>query len=42
VNGRGGGSPRLAQGAVPDPSQLPAVLKALGFAEALPGAPPEA
>jgi alanyl-tRNA synthetase len=41
VNGRGGGSPRLAQGAIPDPSQLPAVLESLGFAEALPGAPPE-
>ena len=31
VGGRGGGSPRLAQGAVPDPSQLPAVLESLGF-----------
>ena len=31
VGGRGGGSPRLAQGAVPDPSQLPMVLESLGF-----------
>jgi len=31
VGGRGGGSPRLAQGAVPDPSQLPVVLASLGF-----------
>jgi alanyl-tRNA synthetase len=29
VGGRGGGSPRLAQGAVPDPSQLHAVLEQL-------------
>jgi alanyl-tRNA synthetase len=41
VNGRGGGSPGLAQGAIPDPSQLAAVLESLGFAEALPGPPPE-
>jgi len=32
VGGRGGGSPRLAQGAVPDPSQLSLVLQSLGFA----------
>ena len=38
VGGRGGGSPRLAQGAVPDPSQLPVVLESLGFAGALPTA----
>lgn len=38
VGGRGGGSPRLAQGAVPDPSQLPIVLEALGFGGALPTA----
>ncbi len=31
VGGRGGGSPRVAQGAVPDPSQLPVVLESLGF-----------
>lgn len=31
VGGRGGGSPRVAQGAVPDPSQLPVVLEFLGF-----------
>ncbi|QJR36989.1 alanyl-tRNA editing protein [Gemmatimonas groenlandica] len=31
VGGRGGGSPRLAQGAVPDPSQLRIVLEQLGF-----------
>ncbi|WP_310568628.1 DHHA1 domain-containing protein [Gemmatimonas sp.] len=31
VGGRGGGSPRLAQGAVPDPSQLHIVLEQLGF-----------
>ncbi|WP_309670152.1 DHHA1 domain-containing protein [Gemmatimonas sp.] len=31
VGGRGGGSPRLAQGAVPDPSQLHVVLESLGF-----------
>ena len=30
VGGRGGGSPRVAQGAVPDPSQLHAVLEQLG------------
>jgi alanyl-tRNA synthetase len=29
VGGRGGGSPRVAQGAVPDPSQLHAVLEQL-------------
>ena len=40
VGGRGGGSPRLAQGAVPDPSQLSAVLESLGFAGAPPGALP--
>jgi alanyl-tRNA synthetase len=39
VGGRGGGSPRLAQGAVPDPSQLPVVLESLGFGGALPDAP---
>jgi alanyl-tRNA synthetase len=39
VGGRGGGSPRLAQGAVPDPSQLPVVLESLGFGAALPDAP---
>jgi alanyl-tRNA synthetase len=38
VGGRGGGSPRLAQGAVPDPSQLPVVLESLGFGTALPEA----
>jgi len=32
VGGRGGGSPRLAQGAVPDPVQLSLVLQSLGFA----------
>lgn len=31
VGGRGGGSPRLAQGAVPDPLQLHIVLEQLGF-----------
>ncbi|WP_411279321.1 alanyl-tRNA editing protein [Gemmatimonas sp.] len=31
VGGRGGGSPRLAQGAVPDPSQVKVVLESLGF-----------
>ncbi len=36
VGGRGGGSPRLAQGAVPDPSRLPLVLDALGFRTSLP------
>lgn len=36
VGGRGGGSPRLAQGAVPDPSQLHTVLAQLGFGSALP------
>jgi alanyl-tRNA synthetase len=39
VGGRGGGSPRLAQGAVPDPSQLPVVLESLGFGATLPAAP---
>ena len=39
VGGRGGGSPRLAQGAVPDPSQLPVVLESLGFGVTLPAAP---
>jgi alanyl-tRNA synthetase len=38
VGGRGGGSPRLAQGAVSDPSQLPVVLESLGFGAALPEA----
>ena len=32
VGGRGGGSPRLAQGSVPDKLQLDAVVQALGFA----------
>lgn len=32
VGGRGGGGPRLAQGTVPDPAALEAVLRALGFA----------
>jgi len=36
VGGRGGGSPRLAQGAVADPSQLPVVLESLGFLATLP------
>ena len=40
VGGRGGGSPRLAQGAVADPSQLPVVLGALGFAGPLLGETP--
>ncbi len=31
VGGRGGGSPRVAQGAVPDPSRLDDVCRALGF-----------
>ncbi len=31
VNGRGGGSPRIAQGAIPDATQLPLVSQALGF-----------
>ncbi len=31
VGGRGGGSPRLAQGSVPDTFQLDAVARALGF-----------
>jgi alanyl-tRNA synthetase len=31
VGGRGGGSPRLAQGAVSDPAQLPALRISLGF-----------
>lgn len=37
VGGRGGGSPRLAQGTVPDASMLDAVLQAL--AQSLPGTP---
>jgi alanyl-tRNA synthetase len=36
VGGRGGGSPRLAQGAIPDASQLPVVLESLGFLTPLP------
>lgn len=36
VGGRGGGSPRLAQGAVPDPSQLHAVLEQLACVPPLP------
>lgn len=36
VGGRGGGSPRLAQGTVPDPSQLHLVLEQLGFLPPLP------
>jgi alanyl-tRNA synthetase len=31
AGGRGGGSPRLAQGSVPDTFQLDAVARALGF-----------
>lgn len=31
VGGRGGGSPRLAQGSVPDIARLPELLSALGF-----------
>ena len=31
VGGRGGGSPRIAQGSVPDPSQLSVLVHALGF-----------
>lgn len=31
AGGRGGGSPRLAQGAVTNPSSLPALVSALGF-----------
>jgi alanyl-tRNA synthetase len=31
VGGRGGGSPRLAQGSVPDSARLPELLSALGF-----------
>lgn len=31
VNGKGGGSPRLAQGSVPDPAALSAVLSLLGI-----------
>ena len=30
TGGRGGGTPRLAQGSVPDPGQLPALLARLG------------
>jgi alanyl-tRNA synthetase len=42
VGGRGGGSPRLAQGAIPDASQLPVVLESLGFAGPLPSETPAA
>jgi alanyl-tRNA synthetase len=31
AGGRGGGSPRLAQGALPDATALPALATALGF-----------
>jgi alanyl-tRNA synthetase len=31
AGGRGGGSPRVAQGTVASPSALPAVIAALGF-----------
>ena len=31
AGGRGGGSPRVAQGAVATPSALPALVAALGF-----------
>jgi alanyl-tRNA synthetase len=31
AGGRGGGSPRVAQGAVTDPDRLGEVLRALGF-----------
>lgn len=33
VGGRGGGGPRLAQGTVPDPAALEAVLRSLGLSE---------
>ena len=36
VGGRGGGSPRLAQGTVPDPAQLHRMLEHLGFLPPLP------
>jgi alanyl-tRNA synthetase len=36
VGGRGGGSPRLAQGTVPDPAQLLRMLEQLGFLPPLP------
>ncbi len=42
IGGRGGGSPRVAQGNLPDPADLPQVLLALGFRAELPipSAPP--
>jgi alanyl-tRNA synthetase len=42
IGGRGGGSPRVAQGNLPDPADFPQVLLALGFRAELPipSAPP--